>query len=72
VVLLETVVGADGSVVDARPLGGPEALAPAAIEAVRWWRFQPYRVKGKAVAVETTVAIEFRTQERSSPSETEN
>jgi len=72
VVLLETVVGADGSVVDARPLGGPEALAPAAVEAVKWWRFQPYHIKGKAVAVETTVAIEFRPQARSSASDAEN
>lgn len=72
VVLLETVVGADGSVIDAQPLSGPEALAPAAVEAVKWWRFQPYHVKGKAVAVETTLAIEFRPQTRSSLPETEN
>ena len=72
VVLLETVVGADGSVIDAQPLSGPEGLAPAAIEAVKWWRFQPYHVKGKAVAVETTLAVEFRPQARSAASETEN
>jgi TonB family protein len=72
VVLLETVVGADGSVIDAHPLSGPEALTPAAIEAVKWWRFQPYHVKGKAVTVETTLAIEFRPEARSSPSDTAN
>lgn len=72
VVLLETVVGADGSVLDAQPLSGPEALAPAAIEAVKWWRFLPYHVKGKAVAVETTLAVEFRPQARSSTPEAEN
>jgi TonB family protein len=72
VVLLQTVVGADGSVIDAQPLSGPEALAPAAIDAVKWWRFQPYHVNGKAVAVETTLAVEFRPQPRSSATESEN
>jgi TonB family protein len=72
VVLLETVVGVDGSVVDAQPLGGPEALTPAAIEAVKWWRFQPYHVKGRAVVVETTLAIEFQPEARRTSSDTEN
>jgi TonB family protein len=72
VVLLETVVGADGSVVDAQPLSGPEALAPAAVDAVKWWRFQPYHVNGKAVPVETTLAVEFRPQSRSAAAEAEN
>jgi TonB family protein len=72
VVLLETVVGADGSVIDAQPLSGPEALAPAAIDAVKWWRFQPYHVNGKAVAVETTLAVEFRPHPRGSATESEN
>jgi len=59
VVVLEAVIGRDGTVVDLRALGGPAVLQPAAMDAVRWWRFQPYRVNGKAVEVETTLAIEF-------------
>jgi len=35
-------------------------LAKAAIEALRWWRFEPYLVDGKPVVVETTVAVEFK------------
>jgi len=35
-------------------------LASAAVDAVKWWRFQPYRVTGKPVEVETTLAVEFR------------
>jgi TonB family protein len=60
VIVLHVVVGRDGSVVDVRALNGPEVLAQAAMEALRWWRFEPYRVDGKAVVVETTVAMEFK------------
>ena len=60
VIVLDVVVGRDGSVVDVRALNGPEILAQAAISALRWWRFEPYRVDGQPVVVETTVAVEFK------------
>lgn len=60
VVVLDTVIGADGSVVELHPVSGPDALAPAALDAVKWWRFQPYLVNGQPVPVETTIAVEFR------------
>jgi TonB family protein len=60
VIVLDVVVGSDGSVVEVHALNGPEVLAQAAMGALRWWRFEPYRVDGKAVVVETTVAMEFK------------
>jgi outer membrane biosynthesis protein TonB len=45
---------------EVRALNGPEVLAQAATEALRWWRFEPYRVDGKAMVVETKVAMEFK------------
>jgi TonB family protein len=60
VIVLDVVVGRDGSVADVHALNGPEILAQAAMDALRWWRFQPYRVEGQAVVAETTVAVEFR------------
>ena len=60
VVALDIVVGRDGSVVSMRPLNGPEVLAQAAMDALRWWRFEPYRINGEPSAVETTVAVEFK------------
>ena len=60
VIALDVVVGRDGSVLDVHALNGPEVLAKAAIEALRWWRFQPYRVDGRPVVAETTVAVEFK------------
>jgi len=60
VVVLGAVIGRDGSVLKLRPISGPDALGSAAIDAVKWWRFQPYLVNGRAVEVETTLAVEFR------------
>jgi TonB family protein len=60
VIVLDVVVGRDGSVLDMHALNGPEMLAEAAMDALRWWRFEPYRVEGQPVVVETTVAVEFK------------
>ena len=30
------------------------------MDAVRWWRFRPYRAHGEPVPVQTSLAIEFR------------
>jgi len=63
VVVLETVIATDGTVAHVRPISGSAALAAAAIDAVKWWRFQPYRVNGRPVRVETTLAIDFHATE---------
>jgi TonB family protein len=60
IIALDIVVGRDGSVVNMRALNGPEVLARAAMDALRWWKFDPYRVNGEPTAVETTVAVEFK------------
>jgi len=60
VVALDVVIGRDGSVVDVHPLSGPDELASAAVDAVKWWRFQPYLQNGQAVPVKTTLAVDFR------------
>jgi TonB family protein len=60
IIALDIVVGPDGSVASTRALNGPDVLARAAMDALRWWKFQPYRVNGEPVTVETTVAVEFK------------
>ncbi len=60
IIALDVVVGRDGSVVSMRPLNGPEVLARAAMDALRWWKFEPYRLNGEPAVVETTVAVEFK------------
>jgi TonB family protein len=60
IIALDVVVGRDGSVVSTHALNGPDVLARAAMDALRWWKFEPYRVNGEAAVVETTVAVEFK------------
>ncbi|HUA14229.1 MAG TPA: energy transducer TonB [Verrucomicrobiae bacterium] len=60
IIALDVVVGRDGSVISVRPLNGPDVLAQAAMDALRWWKFEPYRLNGQPAVVETTVAVEFK------------
>ena len=59
-VLLETVVGRDGRVLELHATSGPPELAASASDAVKNWRFSPFTLNGDAVEVETTIAVEFR------------
>ena len=59
-VLLRVIVGEDGSVAEVDPVSGNNTLTQAAIAAVRWWRFEPYQVNGRAVPVETQVSVVFQ------------
>ena len=60
IIALDIVVSKDGSVLRMRALNGPDLLAEAAMDALRWWKFEPYRVNGEPAIVETTVAVEFK------------
>lgn len=60
IVVLDTIIAPDGSVLDVHAISGPDELAPAAADAVKWWRFQPYQANGHAVEVETRLAVEFQ------------
>jgi TonB family protein len=60
IIALDIVVAKDGSVLRMRALNGPDVLAQAAMDALRWWKFEPYRVNGEPAIVETTVAVEFK------------
>jgi TonB family protein len=60
IIALDIVVGRDGSVVSMRALNGPDVLSRAAMDALRWWKFEPYRINGEPAVVETTVAVEFK------------
>ncbi len=59
-VVLDTVVSTEGAVTHMKFVSGPEALSQAAMDAVRWWRYEPSFVNGQPATVETTVAVDFR------------
>jgi TonB family protein len=58
-VVLQAVVGRDGSVEDLKIVRGYFILGRAAIAAVKQWRFQPYSLNGHAAATQTTITINF-------------
>ena len=58
-VVLRAVIDAEGKVVKLEPVSGPESLSQAAMDAARWWRYEPYYVNGAPVEVETTLEVQF-------------
>lgn len=58
-VTLQAEISKDGSIENLRLVSGHPMLAPAAIEAVKQWRYKPYMLNGEPVAVETTVMVNF-------------
>ncbi len=59
-VRLEAVIGKEGRVEDLKVISGHALLVPAALDAVRQWRYSPTQVDGKPVTVVTKVDVEFR------------
>jgi TonB family protein len=58
-VVLEVQVAEDGSVFNVRTLSGDPLLAAAAAEAVRNWRYQPYRQHDQPAQFQTDVTLSF-------------
>ena len=59
-VILEGVVGRDGLVHDMRFVRGDQRLAEAAMEAVRQWRYEPFRSNGAPIDLPSTLEVHFR------------
>src|ERR1700747_3695654 len=58
-VLLQAEISKDGTIENLRLISGHPMLAPAALEAVKQWRYRPYMLNGEPVAVETQVQVNF-------------
>ena len=59
-VVLDAVIASDGTVKSLRWIAGNNLLAQSALDAVREWRYTPYRAGGQALEVETTISIDFK------------
>ena len=62
IIIVEILVGPDGSVLSARVLRSIPLLDRAAIDAVRQWRFEPTLLNGQPVPVIMTVTVAFPAQ----------
>jgi periplasmic protein TonB len=58
-VVLQVLIGRDGSVQDAKFMQGSLVFARSAIDAVKQWKFKPYLMNGRAASVETLLTIKF-------------
>ena len=58
-VILTAVISKEGAIENLRVLSGHPMLAPAALEAVRQWRYRPYLLNREPVEVETQITVRF-------------
>jgi protein TonB len=58
-VVLHAEISKEGTIQNLQLISGHAMLAPAAIEAVKQWRYKPYLLNGEPVAVETEVIVNF-------------
>jgi protein TonB len=59
IVVLQAMISKQGTIENLRILTGHPMLAPAAVEAVRQWRYRPYILNGEPVEVETQITVNF-------------
>jgi TonB family protein len=60
VVVLKALLDTNGDVEDLTLVSGHPLLAPAAIEAVKQWKYKPYLLNGQPVKVETQITVSFQ------------
>jgi len=58
-VVLRAVISKDGSIENLTLVSGHPMLAPAAIDAVKQWKYKPYLLNGEPVEVDTEVLVNF-------------
>jgi periplasmic protein TonB len=58
-VLLQAVIGKDGTIQNLHVVSGHPLLQGAAMEAVKQWRYKPYILNGEPVEVDTQVEVHF-------------
>jgi periplasmic protein TonB len=58
-VRLQAVISKDGAIENLTVLSGHPLLIPAALDAVRQWRYKPTLLNGLPVEVETTIEVNF-------------
>jgi TonB family protein len=66
-VILKVRINAAGDIGDMQLVSGHPLLAPAAIEAVKQWKYKPYLLNGDPVEVETQVTVNFSLSGKPAP-----
>jgi periplasmic protein TonB len=58
-VVLAATISKNGAIENLRVVNGHPMLVPAAMDAVKQWRYKPYLLNGEPVEVETQVTVNF-------------
>jgi protein TonB len=58
-VILSAVISTTGQIENLQLVSGHPMLVPAAVDAVKQWRYKPYLLNGTPVEVETTITVIF-------------
>jgi protein TonB len=58
-VVLQAEISKNGDIQNLRLISGHPMLGPAAIDAVKQWKYKPYILNGEPVEVETTITVNF-------------
>ena len=58
-VVLQALIGKDGTIQNLHVISGHPMLTNAALEAVKEWQYKPYYLNGEPVEVETTINVNF-------------
>jgi len=66
-VSLIAVIDAKGDVEEVRLTSGDPLLAPAAIAAVRQWKYKPYLLEGHPMKMETQISVQFQLPDAKNP-----
>ncbi len=59
-VVLQVLIGRDGTVQDAKFLQGSLAFARTAIDTVKQWRFKPFTMNGRPASVQALFTLNFK------------
>jgi periplasmic protein TonB len=59
-VIVEAIISRTGTIESLHVVSGPPILQRAAIDAIQAAHYQPYRLNGAAIAVQTTITVNFR------------
>jgi TonB family protein len=70
-VVLDVVIGTDGSVSSATVVSGHPLLVQSALDAVKQWKYEPYVLDGRAVEVRTQITVQFALQTNGEPNTAE-
>lgn len=59
-VVVEAIISRNGTIESLHVVSGPEMLRSAALDAIRTARYQPFRLNGESIEVQTTITVNFR------------